>query len=45
MWSISAHDNRLPFCDSCPCASTNTFGNDAAAFHAWLGQFGGGMPY
>jgi hypothetical protein len=28
----SACDNRLPFWDSCPCASTTRLGNDSAAF-------------
>jgi hypothetical protein len=32
-WSIPAHDNRLPFCDSRPCASTTRLCTDAAAFH------------
>jgi len=28
-WSMSAYDNRLPFCDCCPCFSTTRPGNDS----------------
>ena len=44
MWSVPAHDNRLPFWDSRPCASTR-LSNEAIAFHrhARLEPPGGGM--
>jgi len=33
-WSVPAHGN-LPFCDSCPSASTTELGYDAAVLYSW----------
>jgi hypothetical protein len=33
-WSVPAHGN-LPFCYSCPSASTTELGNDAAVLYSW----------
>ena len=45
--SIRAHDNHLPFCNSCPRTSATGISNDPAVFHrhAWLGQFCGGTKH
>jgi hypothetical protein len=47
MWSVSAHDNCLPFSNLCPCVSATILGNDAAVFHtdAHLGPFSEEMLY
>jgi len=44
---VSAHDNRLPFCKLCPCASATILGKDAAVFHrhAQLGPLNEEMLY
>jgi hypothetical protein len=45
--SISAHDNHLPLCNSCPRTSATRISNDPAFFHrhVWLGPFCGGMTH